>query len=270
MITIIVICKKTTDQKLIADLLSAHTDFQIVQTGKDGYDAITSAAALRPDIAIMDMKMSDIDALDLAPMIKRKSPGTALIVFYSAGEEDLVSRAIKAGISGFLLKETDMDKLADLVRIVFRSGCYISTPIIYRILSAVSEMERLPGSAEESLVFQRERERLFREFSPTERGIISLLAQGYSDNEIADNLHISLGTVRNSLCAIRRKTGLQNRTQIALYALKYGLISFNWTAEPEKTIDRLALIPYNKQNGGSYANGMRNRSGNPELQAGHL
>jgi DNA-binding NarL/FixJ family response regulator len=269
MITIIVICKETTDQKLITDLLVSHTDFQIVQTGKDGYDALISVAALQPDIIIMDMKMSDIGALDLAPMIKRRSPGTALIVFYSIGEEDLVSRAINAGISGFLLKEADMDKLADLVRIISRSGCYISTPIIYRIFNAVSEMDRLPGSAEEFLAFRHEQERIFREFSPTERRIISLLAQGYFDDEIADNLHISRGTVRNCLCAIRRKTGFQHRTQIVLYALKYGLINRDRTTGLE-TIDRLALIPYNKQNGGSYANGMRNRSGNPELQADHL
>ena len=198
---------------------------------------------------------------------------SCLMVFYSQGEEHLVSRAVKAGIAGFLHKETDMDKLAVLVRAISLGGCYINSAIIYRIFSIVSELDRLPGSAEEIAAFQREKKRIYGEFSPTERSIISLIAQGYPDSEIADDLHINRGTVRNNLCAIRRKTGLQNRIQIAIYALKYGLISFNQISgavEAKKTIDRLAPIPYNKQNGGSHANRMRNRSGNPELQAGHL
>jgi DNA-binding NarL/FixJ family response regulator len=229
-ITIIIICKKTTEQKLIASQLSSCRDFRIVRIGKDGYDAFTSAVDLKPDIVIMDMDMCDINALDIAPLIKRKSPLTALMVFYSHGEEHLVSRAVKAGISGFLHKETDMDKLAAVVKTISLGGCYISSPIIHRIFSIVSELDRVPGSAEGIIAFQSEKERIYREFSPTERRIICLIAQGRSDSEIADNLNINRGTVRNNLCVIRRKTGLQNRIQIAIYALKYGLTSFDQIA----------------------------------------
>jgi DNA-binding NarL/FixJ family response regulator len=229
-ITISIICEKMAEQKLIFNTLSSCRDFRIIRTGKDGYDAFTSAADLKPDIVIMDMNMCDINALDIAPLIKRKSPRTALMVFYSSGEEHLVSRAVKSGISGFLHKETDMDKLAVLVRIIALGGCYISSPIVYRIFSIVSELDRLPGSEEALIAFQHEKERIYREFSPTERSIMILTAHGRSDSDIADDLHINQGTVRNSLCAIRRKTGMENRTQIAIYALKYGLTSFDQIA----------------------------------------
>jgi DNA-binding NarL/FixJ family response regulator len=226
-ITIIIICEKMAEQTLIFNVLSSCRDFRIIRTGKDGYDAFRSAADLKPDIVIMDMNMCDINALDLAPLIKRKSPRTALMVFYSPGEEHLVSRAVKAGVAGFLHKETDMDKLTAVVRIIAMGGCYISSPIIHRIFSIVSELDRLPGSAEAAIAFQREKERIYRELSPTERSILILTAQGHSDSYIADDLHINRGTVRNCLCAIRRKTGMKNRTQIAIYALKYGLISLD-------------------------------------------
>jgi DNA-binding NarL/FixJ family response regulator len=270
MISIVIIFEQKEDREAIINVLSTQADFEIAGTGKDGYDALKTAMDLQPDVVIMDMRMTGISAPELAPMIKRKSPGTALIVLCSARDEHLVNKAIKAGISGYLLKETDMYNLAELVRIIFYGGCYISTPIIYRIFSAISGLEELPGSVEDFSTFQNEKERIFREFSPTERRIFSLLAQGYSDQEIADELNISQGTVRNSLSAARRKTGLRSRTHMVIYALIYGLISLDKTTILKETIDRLALIPYNKQNGGSYANRMRDRSGNPKLQAGHL
>jgi DNA-binding NarL/FixJ family response regulator len=219
---------------------------------------------------IMNLRMADINGPDLAPLIKRKSPATAFMVLSSISEDQMVIRAINAGISGYLLKETDIDNLAVLVRVVSYGGCYISTPIIYRIFNTISGLDKLSGSAEDFLNYQNEKARIFREFSPTERSIIISLAQGYLDEEIADQLHITPATVRNCLCVIRRKTGLQSRTQIAIYALIYGLTVLDKMNFLKKSIDRLALIPYNKQNGGSYANGMRSRSGNPELQAGHL
>ena len=270
MIRIVIIFEQQGDREAVIDVLSTQTDFEIAGAGKDGYDALKIATNLQPDIVMMDMRMTGITAPELAPMIKRKSPDTALIVLCSAKDEHLVNKAVKAGIAGYLLKETDMYNLADLIRIIYYGGCYISTPIIYRIFSAISELEELPGSVEDFATFQNEKERISREFSPTERRIFSLLAQGYSDKEIADELNISEGTVRNSLSASRRKTGLRSRTHMVIYALIYGLIRLDKTSVLKDTIDRLALIPYNKQNGGSHANRMRDRSGNPELQAGHL
>jgi DNA-binding NarL/FixJ family response regulator len=244
MITIAVICKKKKDQQLIAHLLSFHKDFQIIQTGENGYDAFM-LAKLQPNVFIMDMHMAETQATDLAPVIRRTAPAAALIVLCSGAEKLQVGRAVMAGISGYLLTETDMDNLPVLVRVVSSGGYYISAPIIRRIFSSFPELDKTLAPAEDFLAFQNERERISRALSPTERGIISLLCQGYSDEEIAAELNLVLGTVRNYLTTIKHKTGLQNRSHIVIYAFIFGLINCSQIDVLKKTIDRLALIPYN-------------------------
>jgi DNA-binding NarL/FixJ family response regulator len=227
MIRIAIIIKERTDRSAIAALLSSQDDFDIAGIGTDGYDALKMAARLHPDVIIMDQRMAGSEGPALAPLIKRRSPATALIVFCSINEEYLVSRAIKSGISGYLLKETDMNNLSALVRVIARGCCYISTPIMYRIMVSLPELDRLPLSAAEAAFFQIETARIFRQLSRVERSVICLLAQGYSDREIAEELSIALGTVRNSITRARRKTGLRNRVQIVNYALSCGLINLS-------------------------------------------
>lgn len=227
MIRIAIIIEQRKDREAIAALLASQDDFEIAGLGADGYDALKLAARIHPDVIIMNHKMAGIDGPALAPLIKRRSPATALIMFCSINEEQLASRAIKAGISGYLLKETDMDNLAALVRVVACGCCYISTPIMYRIIISLPELDRLPVSAAEAAFFQIEYARIFRHLSSIERGIICFLARGYSDQEIADELYIARGTVRNYLALIRKKTGLRNRIQIVNYALSCGLTNLS-------------------------------------------
>ena len=226
MINIAIICKEKEEQKLFFGLLSGQNDFQIVYTGRDGYDALSMAAPLKPNVVIMDLRLPDIEGPDLAPILKRKSPSTALMVFSSSDEKELVGKSMKAGISAYLLKEADMNILTDLIRIVSFGGCYISAPIITRIFNTVN-LDSISGSDKEAAAFQAGHDRITQKFTSTERCIIILLAQGFSDREIARELNLAQGTVRNCLSKIRQKTGMKSRTQIVIYALMYGLINFN-------------------------------------------
>jgi DNA-binding NarL/FixJ family response regulator len=218
MISIVIICEKQEEQTRIIRLLSAYEDLCIVHAGKDGYDALIAAERLQPDIIIMDMHMTDANAPELAPMIKRKSPLTMLIALASHEEEDYARMAVKAGISGYLLKETDMDILPNSIRIVSHGGCYISKPIIKRVFNAAPN--RFPWISKKSKTY------IASNFSPMERRIFTGIAQGYSDEEIAENLHIAPGTVRNYMSIAKRKTGLKNRTQLVLQALMCEMIQF--------------------------------------------
>ena len=129
MIQIAIISEREQDQKTICALLSSQEDFIIAGIGSSGYDALKYTADLHPDIIIMDLWMSDIYGTDLAPIIKRKSPMTGLIALSFADNPGLVNQALRAGISGFLLKQSDMDKLPAAVRTVFYGGYYFSTPV---------------------------------------------------------------------------------------------------------------------------------------------
>ncbi|MDR0316264.1 MAG: response regulator transcription factor [Treponema sp.] len=218
MTKIAIISKSKQDWQTMFRILVSQEDFDIFFAGVDGYEALKSATVLHPDIIIMDFQMGCIDGPSLAPMLKRRSPSTALIVMGSLEEEDRITKSVRDEISGYLLKELDMDKLIAAVRIVSSGGCYFSAPIAHKLFRCYSTLDRIspPATAANDLVLPG--------FSPVEQEIVEGIARGHSDTEIADHLHISSGTVRNCLSTVKRKTGLRNRTQMVLYALMFGWI----------------------------------------------
>jgi DNA-binding NarL/FixJ family response regulator len=204
MINISIAGRDERDRKVIADLLDRHDDFRIVSVGKDGYDAIRSAKKHRPDIIIIDYNMPDIDSAELAPIIKRHSPSTKLITLCSriedasadasadAGGDSVLDKALRAGISGCLLKQADFDKLASSVRSVFHGGFYVSERVKYRVPLFLKELP-LPVNNGRYC------------FSPTELQIFYRISLGYKDEEIAQQLNIDTGTLRNSVYRVKKK-----------------------------------------------------------------
>ncbi|HCC37062.1 MAG TPA: hypothetical protein DEQ14_05325 [Treponema sp.] len=227
MIRIIVINELEQDRKTILSHLSLQKDFHVTRTGSTGCDAIRFASDQRSDIIIMNNWMPDISCTEIAPIIKRKSPVTGLLVLCSRAEAGWVNLALRAGISGILLKQTDMDKLAEAVRAVICGGYYLSKPVRNQVLELLSEstVKSISHSLTCSILAQS---------SPTCRQIMNYLAIGYTDKEIADNLKIAAGTVRNSIIDLKRKSGLKNRTHLVLHAYSCGLI----TIPPEGAVKK--------------------------------
>ena len=214
------------DCKHILAILSDQNDFCIAGVEKDESGTIIKSAYLKPDVLILDLQSSGISGDKLAPIIHRRSPSTAIILLCEKDEDNYAGLAVKAGISGFLLKKKDTDKLASVVRIVFYGGYYISASITIRVFTAVTFRHYLPAQIMEHKV-----RRLI--FSPAELCIITDIAQGYSDAEIALRLNFSKGTIKNYVAVIKRKTKLKNRTQIVIYSLVYGFIRLNQLVFPE-------------------------------------
>jgi len=205
------------DRKRILAILSNQGDFHIAGVEKDEVGTIIKSAHLKPDVLILDLPPHGIAGDKLAPIIHRRSPSTAIVILCDKAEDNYAGIAIKAGISGILLKEEDTNILVPVVKIVFSGGYYISAPITIRVFSAVTLMNHFPWQAME------QKQTIF---SPAERGIVTDIAHGLSDLQIARHLHFSIGTIRNYLSAIKRKTKLKNRVQIVIYSLAYGLINF--------------------------------------------
>jgi two-component system response regulator NreC len=228
MIKISIAGREAHDRKAIADLLAGHDDFRIASIGKDGYDALESAKTYRPDVIITDFIMADIDSAELAPIIKRHSPSTKLIVLCSliedVSEDGVLGKALRAGISGCLLKHADFDNLASSVRSVFYGGFYVSDRVKHRVPVFHKGLPPPDHTGDRHC------------FSPTELQIFYHIALGYKDDEIAGQLNISRGTLRNAVLRAKQKTGLQNRTQVIMYALLKGMINSNKIWERLKTI----------------------------------
>ena len=241
-INVFIASRHDEDCEHLINILSEQNDFCIAGVANDESGTIIKTANLQPDVVILDLPPPGMSGHEIAPIIRRRSPQTAIVMLSDRDEEDYAGLALKSGITGFLLKGKDMDKLVPVIRIVFYGGCYISTPITIRVFSAITIQHTFPEQITEYKISHQI-------LSPAERGIITDIARGYSDREIASHLHFSAGTIRNYLTAIKRKTKLRNRVQIVVHSLVYGLINFDqlgfgvkapWIndAQEEKGIER--------------------------------
>jgi len=202
----------------ILNTLSEQNDFRIAGVEKDEAGTIIKAAQLKPDVLVLDLQPPGMSGEELAPIIHRRSPSTAIIMLCDKDEDNYACAALKAGISGFLLKDVDTDKLAPVVKIVSSGGYYISASIITRVFSDLMIKKKLS---------ERYYNNLGRFYTATERIIITDIARGISDEEIANHLNYNIGTIRNCLTNIRRKTKLKDRVQIVIFSLLHGLINID-------------------------------------------
>jgi len=217
LINILVASGHDEDCKRILAILSNQDDFHIADVEKNEAGTIIKSARLKPDVLILDLQPHGMRGEELAPIIRRRSPSTAIVILCDKADDNYAGLALKAGISGVLIKEEDTDILMPVVRIVVCGGYYVSASITIRVFNSVALTKHF---------YIQEAEQKQPVFSPAERGIITDIAQGLSDLQIARHLHFSIGTIRNYLYAIKRKTKLKNRVQIVIFALVYGLISF--------------------------------------------
>jgi DNA-binding NarL/FixJ family response regulator len=227
-INIFVTSGNDEDCKRILAILSKQNDFHIAGVEKDESGTIIKSERLKPDVLVLDLQPPKMSGEELAPIIHRRSPETAIVMLCDKDEENYAGLALKAGISGFLLKEKDTDKLVPVIKIVFYGGCYVSASITIRVFSAITFLHTFPGQI-------TRQDACSQILSPTERGIITDIAQGFSDEEIAKHLNFSTGTIRNCVTAIKRKTKLKNRVQIVIYSLVYGLINLEQLDFESKT-----------------------------------
>jgi DNA-binding NarL/FixJ family response regulator len=218
MISITIASKHKDDRKTINTLLAGQGDFKIASAGADGYHAVRSSMTLKPDIIIMDYDMEDVNGLDIAPIIKRNSPLTDLIALCPDKECGVIDKALKAGIVGFLSWKKDLDKLVSAVRSVFYGGLYISELAKNQLLAKL-------GHIYTANPFRRNL------LTMTEYNIFNGIILGQTDREIAENLNMSIGALRNCINKVKKKTGLRNRTQITVYALLSGIINLTKVRE---------------------------------------
>jgi len=237
-INILIVVKHDGERKRILSTLMGQDNFVIVSIENDGVGAIIKSEALKPDIAIVDLQSIEIPAIDLVRMIRRRSPSTKVIILSDSEDEYNACLAIKAGLAGYLYKEKDFDKLELIIRIVYMGGYYISNTIIPKVFGMFSVNYQFPGQ------FKNVDHGIF---TPSERSVVAALANGYTDEEISDNLHLSVGSIRNCIISIKRKTKLKNRVGIVLFSLVYGIIGFE-NLELWKKKGELIFKEYMKNN----------------------
>jgi len=210
------------DQRLMREglrtLLELHPDIHVVGEAGDGIEAedFIKAAQLQPRVVLMDLRMPRMDGVTATRHIKRRWPDIQLLVLTTFDDDELVFRSIEAGASGYLLKDVGSDALAEAVRAASRGDAPLQPSVARKILGRL----RSPAPANPApLPEPCTREGL----SERELAVLRLLGRGAPNREIAEALALTEGTVKNYVSAILAKTGLHDRTQAALYAVRHNL-----------------------------------------------
>lgn len=190
---------------------------EVVLVGEagDGKTAVEMARRHEPDIVLMDLVMPELDGISATRQIKSLGTRTQVIALTSFTEDDKVFPAIQAGASSYLLKDVAPNDLIEAIRAVHRGEPRLHPDIARKLMEAM----RTPQPAEVG----REAPAAAGDLTERERQVVSLVAQGRSNSEIAEALVISDKTVKTHISNILSKLSLQDRTQLAIYAIKYGL-----------------------------------------------
>lgn len=198
----------------IASLVSSRGDMEIIGQAVDGLEALQKAKELKPDLILMDIRMPNCDGLEATRRIKKEWPEARIVILTVSEEDDDLFEAIKSGAQGYLLKNLRPAALFELIQGVSRGEAPISPVLAAKILREflqATQKSSPPGLTEVNL-------------TDREKQILQYVAQGASNKDIATDLCITEGTVKNHLHNILEKLHLHNRAQAAAYALREGLI----------------------------------------------
>ncbi|WP_322816609.1 response regulator transcription factor [Chloroflexus sp.] len=201
----------------IATLLSRKADIEVVGQAENGREALDLVASLDPDVVLMDVMMPVMDGVEATRKLAERGPGPAVIMLTTFHDDERVLQSIAAGARGYLLKDVDHRVLADSIRTVARGGALIHPQITAQLLPRLASLAPTPATTSSSP------SDVASILTPRERDILRLLAQGYTNQEIGEQLALSVGTVKNHLSVIFAKLAVRDRTQAALWAREHLL-----------------------------------------------
>lgn len=197
-------------------VLEQDNGIEVVALAENGREAFEKCAVYTPDVVLMDMRMPDYDGAYGIRSIKEKHPDIRVLVLTTFDDEETIEKAVSSGADGYILKEMADEKVIASVKSV-HAGISVFGNGVYQVMR--SQLEEGKNNARKNEVLQE----LEMEFSDRERDVLKLVARGYDNKEIAAEICLAEGTVRNQISRLLEKLELKDRTQLAIYAVKHGL-----------------------------------------------
>jgi DNA-binding NarL/FixJ family response regulator len=204
------------DQGLIRQglraLLELESDLEIVGEAENGEQAINLVAEFQPDVVLLDIRMPIMDGVAATKEIQKRFPQTKILVLTTFDDDEYVSAALQNGAMGYLLKDTPSEELAVAIRAVYKGYTQLGPGIVKKLLTQFSNGTPIHSTPVPSTL---------TELTPREKEVLRLIATGASNREIAQELYISEGTVKNHVTNILNTLNLRDRTQAAIWANTY-------------------------------------------------
>lgn len=200
----------------LASLAGTADDIEVVATGGDGIEAVQLTLEHRPDVVLMDIRMPNTDGIDATAEIRQQSPSTQVLMLTTFDDVELIERSLDAGAVGYLTKDIAAADLASAIRSA-ASGVVQLSQSVTRTLRGNAPARSVAATdadvtAEASAM------------PPRERDVLQLLVEGKSNKQIASELHLSTGTVKNHVSSILRRLGTTDRTHAAVLAVRHGIV----------------------------------------------
>jgi len=195
-----------------AALLDTQPDFTVAGTAVDGAEAVRLARELSPDVIVMDVRMPGMDGIEATRQLAGSGPRVLILTTFDLDE--YVYDALRAGASGFLLKDVTAERLFDAVRVVAGGEALLAPTVTRRLISEFTRLQRRPSAPSQ----------LLGTLTPRETEVLKLIAEGLSNPEIAARLVVTEETVKTHVSRVLNKLGLRDRTQAVVVAYESGLV----------------------------------------------
>jgi DNA-binding NarL/FixJ family response regulator len=221
------------DQRLMRDglrvLLELQEGIAIVGEGGNGVEALAQVAATHPDVVLMDVRMPQMDGVEATRALRERGDRPRILVLTTFDDDQYVFDALKAGAAGYVLKDLPAADLAAAIRTVHGGGVHLDPAVASKVVAEFSRLHAAPaavapGAAPPTHAGVAQAIGPVEELTPREREVLRLLTTGASNREIAEQLFISEGTVKNHISNILGRLGLRDRTQAAIWAKERGLV----------------------------------------------
>jgi DNA-binding NarL/FixJ family response regulator len=207
------------DQALIRDglktVLELEKDITVVGTCKNGLEAVQLTELLRPRLVLLDIRIPEMDGVEAVKIIKEKQPETKVIMLTTFNDEEYIIAALAGGANGYLLKDTEIDKLIGTIHEVFEGRLTIQNEVAAKLAEGLSRLNYM----------KKEKNDLVSDLdlSGREKEIASMMVQGFTNKQISAALYIAEGTVRNYISNIYSKINIGDRTKAVLYLKEKGI-----------------------------------------------
>ena len=210
-------------REAVRSLIDRWSEFEVVAEASDGAEAVELACALKPDLILLDVRMPKMDGVEAARRIIRHVPDAKIVMLTVESDKDHVFEALQNGARGYLLKDTPARKLHDRLRSVVQGEMALSESVTAPVVDEFARLRASAGCAASDGGAAAHPYRDDQRLSERDKTMLRLIAQGKTNEEIGAELYLSVGSVKKQLSSLMLQLGVDNRVQLAVYAVKAGL-----------------------------------------------